>query len=84
MATVEEVAAELEKLGVTAQVLPPSRTGTPGGCINVYVGDGQLPDTTAWPADDRDPAWVWGDRYHYRSTSVDAAELAASIAGTLR
>ncbi len=76
------VGVELVKFGHTAQVLDVA--GVVG--LNVFGDDRRFPIATVWPPHPpRSVTWDWGHSFeHSASDQLTAAELAASIAETLK
>ncbi len=81
MATLVEVAAELEKLGYATQIF--DRTGHTA--LNLYGDDSRYPTATVWPPKPPNHSgWSWGHAWEFSaSDQLSAEELAALITDSL-
>lgn len=81
-ATIEEVIAELTKLGIDADQVPrPPQEGVAG--VNVWTDfSTRAPVTTIWRRDGE--GWIWGPSYQYGAyPEDDAATVAAKVSASL-
>jgi hypothetical protein len=82
MATLVEVAAELEKLGYTTQIITGDERVP--DCLNVFGEDRRYPVATVWPPiPPKDFDWAWGHSLEHRVVD-DGDRLAAGLAGMIR
>ncbi len=81
MATLVDVAAELEKLGYTTQTF--TKAGVTG--LNLYGDDGRYPTATLWPPQPPNHSgWSWGHAWEYSaSDQLSAEELATVVTDSL-